>query len=292
MIPELLPYIVHTDGFYHKAVGTSAGSLSPRTKFKELAKYQFDLPADPVEQLRIAKVFAQTDDAQEQYREAVTAMEALEEAFVSEEVLGSDQASLPGVPIGDDAEIAYGLTVNADRRELPNELPYLRVANVQRNALDLEDVKMIGATEEDETTFDLQDSDLLVVEGHADPTEIGRAAIWRHQIEPCLHQNHILRIRCGKSWVPEFVLVYLNSREGRKYFRRHAKSTSGLYTINSSVLRNICLPPLDTKRQGALVEKYQAIELRKAEAADHIAQLVQMKKRLLRHLLTPPAEGS
>jgi type I restriction enzyme S subunit len=32
LIPELLPFIVQSDGFFEKALGTSAGSLSPRTK--------------------------------------------------------------------------------------------------------------------------------------------------------------------------------------------------------------------------------------------------------------------
>jgi type I restriction enzyme S subunit len=31
LLPELLPFICQTDGFFQHAVGTSAGSLSPRT---------------------------------------------------------------------------------------------------------------------------------------------------------------------------------------------------------------------------------------------------------------------
>jgi type I restriction enzyme S subunit len=53
LIPELLPFICQTDLFFDYAVGTSAGSLSPRTNWKSLAEYEFELP--PLEeQLRIA----------------------------------------------------------------------------------------------------------------------------------------------------------------------------------------------------------------------------------------------
>lgn len=53
--PDLLPFVVQSDGFFEKAIGTSAGSLSPRTKWSELAQYEFDLP--PLdEQRRIAEV--------------------------------------------------------------------------------------------------------------------------------------------------------------------------------------------------------------------------------------------
>jgi hypothetical protein len=53
LLEELLPFICQTDAFFDHAVGTSAGSLSPRTNWKSLAKYTFTLPpAD--EQRRMA----------------------------------------------------------------------------------------------------------------------------------------------------------------------------------------------------------------------------------------------
>lgn len=55
LLPELLPFLCQTDGFFEHAVGTSAGSLSPRTNWTQLAAYEFALP--PLEeQRRIAEV--------------------------------------------------------------------------------------------------------------------------------------------------------------------------------------------------------------------------------------------
>ncbi|MEQ1871368.1 MAG: hypothetical protein ABL961_15245 [Vicinamibacterales bacterium] len=42
---DLLPFICQTDGFFEHAVGTSAGSLSPRTNWESLAAYEFALPS-------------------------------------------------------------------------------------------------------------------------------------------------------------------------------------------------------------------------------------------------------
>ena len=50
LLPELLPFICQTDGFFEHAVGTSAGSLSPRTNWDSLASYEFPLP--PLEEQR------------------------------------------------------------------------------------------------------------------------------------------------------------------------------------------------------------------------------------------------
>ncbi|WP_413174494.1 restriction endonuclease subunit S [Anabaena azotica] len=44
LLPELLPFICQTDRFFEYAVGTSAGSLSPRTNWTSLAKFEFVLP--------------------------------------------------------------------------------------------------------------------------------------------------------------------------------------------------------------------------------------------------------
>ena len=55
LMPELLPFVCQTDAFFEHAIGTSAGSLSPRTNWKSLATYEFALP--PLEeQRRIAGV--------------------------------------------------------------------------------------------------------------------------------------------------------------------------------------------------------------------------------------------
>lgn len=55
LLPQLLPFICQTDSFFEHAIGTSAGSLSPRTNWKSLAKYEFALP--PLEeQRRVARV--------------------------------------------------------------------------------------------------------------------------------------------------------------------------------------------------------------------------------------------
>jgi type I restriction enzyme S subunit len=51
LLPDLLPFICQTDAFFEHAVGTSAGSLSPRTNWSSLADFEFVLPSMD-EQLR------------------------------------------------------------------------------------------------------------------------------------------------------------------------------------------------------------------------------------------------
>lgn len=67
LIPELLPFIVQSDRFFEYAIKTSAGSLSPRTKFKDLARFTFKLPAKLDDQKRIADLLWSIDDVIQSY---------------------------------------------------------------------------------------------------------------------------------------------------------------------------------------------------------------------------------
>lgn len=64
LLPELLPFLIQSEGFFQKALATSAGSLSPRTKFKELADYEFLLPPK-AEQKRLAELLWAADEVVE-----------------------------------------------------------------------------------------------------------------------------------------------------------------------------------------------------------------------------------
>ncbi|MBR4218970.1 MAG: restriction endonuclease subunit S [Bacteroidales bacterium] len=74
MLPELLPFLIQSEGFFQKALETSAGSLSPRTKFKELADYEFLLPPIP-EQKRLAALLWAADEMIEKEKKELEKME-------------------------------------------------------------------------------------------------------------------------------------------------------------------------------------------------------------------------
>lgn len=55
LLSELLPFICQTDAYFNYALGTSAGSLSPRTSWSALKEFEFPLP-QLSEQKRIAEI--------------------------------------------------------------------------------------------------------------------------------------------------------------------------------------------------------------------------------------------
>ncbi|MBK6865072.1 MAG: hypothetical protein IPG91_16880 [Ideonella sp.] len=138
----------------------------------------------------------------------------------------------------------------------------------------MDEIKTIRATPAEVSRTILRENDLLVVEGHGNPDEIGRSALWNGSIAPCVHQNHLIRARFDTSKVvPVYACEYLNSRGGRRHLLRAGKSTSGLNTISVSEVRGapVALPPLSL--QQTFATRIQAIESLKATHRAALAQL-------------------
>lgn len=142
------------------------------------------------------------------------------------------------------------------------ELPYLRVANVQRGHLELDVMKVIEIRERESDKYALRAGDLVITEG-GDWDKVGRTAVWREEIKPCIHQNHIFRARPDpKRLWPEWAMLALNSRKGRDYFADASKQTTNLASINMSQLRRfpIPLPPFaEQRRIVAKVDELMAV---------------------------------
>lgn len=133
--------------------------------------------------------------------------------------------------------------------------PYLRVANVQRGHLDLGVIKTIEVKSADAERYRLKDGDILMTEG-GDWDKLGRAAIWRCQIDDCIHQNHVFRVRSpSDDVVAEWVVTYVNSELGRAFFEEASKQTTNLASINMTQLRGCPLPLPPLAEQHCIVAK-------------------------------------
>ncbi len=166
---------------------------------------------------------------------------------------------LPDLPSGwcwttldEVAHIEGGITKDQNRRRSSTvrEVPYLRVANVQRGYLDLAELKTILAEEEEIQALRLQVGDILFTEG-GDRDKLGRGWVWEGKIDECIHQNHIFRARPNLAAVePKFVSLHGNFF-GQSWFTRTGKQTTNLASINKGILRRfpVPLPPRNEQRR-------------------------------------------
>jgi type I restriction enzyme S subunit len=121
------------------------------------------------------------------------------------------------------------------RAEQPLTRPYLRVANVQRGLLDLTNVKQVRVSEVDADKYSLVVGDVLMNEG-GDRDKLGRGWIWNDEIQGCLYQNHVYRVRLrDRKFPPAFISMYANEL-GSEYFMSVATQTTNLASINKRSL--------------------------------------------------------
>lgn len=117
MLPEFLPYVVQSDEFFEHALDTSAGSLSPRTKWQELAKYEFAIPPLHVQE-RVIQLLKKVDQVAAAYSRVGERCKPLRQALFLEVIAGQSatQAAAWGrvrsdvrlVHLGDLAQVARG----------------------------------------------------------------------------------------------------------------------------------------------------------------------------------------
>jgi type I restriction enzyme S subunit len=86
LLPELLPFIVGNERFFDYAIKHSAGGLSPRVKFKDLANYEFLLPPKN-QQAQLAELLWAMDEVVERENGVLERIINVKEALVKEKCL-------------------------------------------------------------------------------------------------------------------------------------------------------------------------------------------------------------
>lgn len=166
------------------------------------------------------------------------------------------------------AELGSGISVSKDRVvENVVEVPYLRVANVLRGALDLSEIKKIRVNRDHLDSFLLRPGDILFNEG-GDRDKLGRGWVWEGQIPMCVHQNHVFRARLvNRSLVEGKLVSHWGNSFGKQFFIRHGTQTTNLASINRSILAGLPVPVAPIAEQSVILRKLE----RRLATADRFA---------------------
>jgi type I restriction enzyme S subunit len=170
------------------------------------------------------------------------------------------------------------------------EVPYLRVANVQRGFLDLSEMKTIKASPGDIQELALRRGDVLFTEG-GDRDKLGRGWVWSEELPECIHQNHIFRARLSSSGIQPSLVSHHGNTFGRQWFTKAGKQTTNLASINLGILKRFPVPlppPAEQEQIVALVEE----RLSQIDSAEKTidAELIRAK-RLRQSILKRAFEG-
>jgi type I restriction enzyme S subunit len=287
------------------------GSNYPAINSTDVKRLRIPRPPLP-EQRKIARILSTVDDLIERTEALIAKYRAIKQGLMHDLLtrgvdasgrLRPPRAEAPGlyresavgwVPrewevatLGSVADVGNGVTLG---RKLTGsgmvELPYLRVANVQDGYLDMSEIKLVQVLQSEIPRYSLEPGDMLMTEG-GDWDKLGRGVVWQGQIHPCLHQNHIFRVRANQSILrPKFLEAVSGSSYGKRYFVRSSKQTTNLATINSTQLKAFPVPCPSIAEQDRIVALIAAYDAPSRCEQEHRDKLSQIKAGLMQDLLT------
>lgn len=266
--PRYLPHLCQTDAFFTHAIGTSAGSLSPRTNWASLAKFRFALPP-PTEQSRIVSILEPFEDARVAARDALDAGRAAFETLTWRATTGAlsrgprapiedwRYARLPGVEdlpadwelvtLTDVARLESGHTPSKRREDYWNGgIPWISLADIQR----------LGEPEISDTEMEISSEGIANSSARLLPkgtvvlsrdASIGFTSVMAREMATSQHYADFV---CDESRLLPSFLYYL-FRAMHEYFNYIAIGSTNVKTIYMPFFKRmqIPLPPLQEQRE-------------------------------------------
>lgn len=186
------------------------------------------------------------------------------------------------------AEVRGGLTLGKQYAGELLEYPYLRVANVQDGYLKLDDVLTVEVPASEAASNLLAYGDVLMNEG-GDIDKLGRGCVWRDEITPCLHQNHVFAVR-PHSVDSDWLALWTSSLQAKRYFESRAKRSTNLASISGSNIKElpVPLPPIDEQFaiKQFLADRHLRLEAVRKELRDSLHLLSERRTALITAAVT------
>ncbi|MBU6360130.1 MAG: restriction endonuclease subunit S [Chloroflexi bacterium] len=247
LLPDLLPFICLSERFFQHAVGTSAGSLSPRTNWSSLASFEFDLP--PLDQQRrIAEILWAVDEVLNENLVLLSTSKSASttyiDSFLSNAITMYKTVTLGELIIG---KQKYG--ANAPAVTLRQGMPrYIRITDIDDQGQLIYDEAM--GVELDATiikSYTLNDGDILIARTG---NTVGKSFLYYSSNGPCVYAGYLIRFQPDKKKIlPEYLFAVTKS----SYYRSWLENTirvGAQPNVNGAEYASMPVPlhPLDSQK--------------------------------------------
>lgn len=290
LIPELLPFIVQSDSFYEKALSTSAGSLSPRTKWKDLAAYEFTLPLKD-EQRRIADILWAADKhfrcAKDVVQKTSTFREVLFEHLLRPQPATKKSSGTRWSEVRFEElmkrspESGYSaISAGEETGHYVLTLPALSRTGYQRGYL-----KPVNLTRDVEGTK-LRKGDFLISRSNTIEL-VGLAGVFDEERDDVSFPDTMMRIVIDEERIDKrFLLQFLLSDNGRKQIQRVAAGTSAsMKKINRGGLSSLLIPLPSLDMQHVILTQLDSSSRAVSSAKEQVSSCRSLKIALIETLL-------
>lgn len=267
LMPELLPFICQADAFFDHAVGTSAGSLSPRTNWTSLADFKFALPPMEEQRRTLALLNAGLSTV-DQIRAAIDTLPILRRSMEARLL------SMEGVPrqtVGDIAKFTSGKGI--------------RVSDLPKNPSDTNPVPVFGGN-------GISGYANTIMDGTSKPTVvIGRVGqfcgVTSMTAGPCwITDNALYPTKINSDIHPEFLAICLRASNLNR-----SKLGEYLPLITQEVVHKIVIPVPPPSDQSAAINEFAQIESSETSLMIRLSSTRSFLMLVARQMLEGDANG-
>jgi type I restriction enzyme, S subunit len=167
--------------------------------------------------------------------------------------------------------------------------PYLRVANVFEDRIDLSDVKEMNFTPEEFETFRLKPNDILLNEGQSLEL-VGRPAIYRGELPGACFTNTLVRFRPCASLSVKFAFLVFRAFMHSGRFQKIAKWTTNIAHLGADRFAKLGfpLPPLaeQTRIVAEVERRLSVVEELEAAVAVNLQRAIRLRQSILQKAFT------
>lgn len=272
LLPELLPFICQTDAFFDHAVGTSAGSLSPRTNWTSLADFEFALPTIN-EQKRLVELLGSIAALEEKLRTAEHEADRLQKAAM-QDLLDADLNGWPSKPIGQVCKVTTGGTPSRNNATYWNgDIPWVKTGEVNYYVIDSTEERITAEGLKGSAAKLCPPNSVLVALYGQGPT---RGRVGMLGIEATVNQA-CAAIYPNAEFDPWFVYYYLSG----KYLSLRAMAQGAAQpNLNLAMIKGFGIPTPALEEQKAAVASIDAVAKAKAAILQRREQTAEMKRKL------------
>ncbi len=294
IISGLLPFIIQSDAFIDWAEKTSSGSLSPRTKWKSLAEFEFPLPPNE-RQKEILEVLEKAKIVLEYSHKVLISLKQMERS-VSNEILfrGVNQSTFKKsffgkipkswqISVLKDLVTEHSAGVYKKKNLYGEGQNIIGVGNLYSDSVvDGQIYNKVPLTGEEVAKFTLHEGDLLYGESSLVRDGIAKNVCVTESGAGTAFAWHTRRYKVSRDLIhPLFLNYFLSSTIARKYMMSVATQTAltGITTkdyFNAKVL----VPPMQEQKQiiktlGYIEEQIKLLQLREAKIQKLLTKLFQ-----------------
>lgn len=287
LLPELLPFICQTDAFFDHAVGTSAGSLSPRTNWTSLADFEFALPTVD-EQLRVVAALAAFDECFESCRSLHAHGNGLLQSL-----LDRMWNMFPHRKIGaliEDGLIAPPQDGNHGEKHpkasdyVPEGVPFVMASDLKGGEVDFANCSKIPEVLARTLRIGFAKSGDILLSHKGTVGEVARLGELATDFVMLTPQVTYYRVADQSRLAPDWLYFSFKTPGFKRLLEQYGKQSTRAY-VGITTQRELSIPVAATQDQSQIISELLAAEKAVSAAALRASAVAELRQRLLAEAL-------